>query len=87
VTESRARRDGPTLAGPTPTLGPGSTGEDVRRVQRTLNAASARHRLPVSGTLDTGTQAALVAWQSKNGIAANGVVGPDSWAALQAGNR
>jgi peptidoglycan hydrolase-like protein with peptidoglycan-binding domain len=74
-------------AGPTPTLGPGATGEDVRRVQRALNAASARHRLPISGSLDAGTQAALVAWQSKNGLAATGVVGPDSWAALQAGNR
>jgi peptidoglycan hydrolase-like protein with peptidoglycan-binding domain len=74
-------------AGPTPTLSPGATGEDVRRVQRTLNAASARHRLRISGTLDAATQAALVSWQSKNGIAANGVVGPDSWAALQAGNR
>ena len=29
----------------------------------------------------------MVAWQNKNGIAENGVVGPASWAALQAGNR
>ena len=74
-------------AGPTPTLSLGSTGEDVRRLQRALNAASARHKLPVSGTLDAGTQAALIAWQSRNAITENGVVGPASWAALQAGNR
>ena len=29
----------------------------------------------------------MVAWQAKNGIAEDGVVGPGSWAALQAGNR
>ena len=74
-------------AGPTPVLNLGSSGEDVRRVQRALNAVTAKHKLPISGTLDPVTQAALVAWQGKNGIAENGVVGPASWAALQAGNR
>ena len=74
-------------AGPTPVLNLGSSGEDVRRVQRALNAASAKYKLPISGTLDTVTQAAVIAWQAKNGIAENGVVGPASWAALQAGNR
>ena len=74
-------------AGPTTVLNLGSSGEDVRRVQRALNAASARYKLPISGTLDAVTQAAVIAWQAKNGIAENGVVGPASWAALQAGNR
>jgi hypothetical protein len=74
-------------AGPTPVLNLGSNGEDVRRVQRALNAASPKYKLPVSGNLDAVTQAAVLAWQTKNGIPANGVVGPDSWAALQAGNR
>ncbi len=74
-------------AGPATVLNLGSSGEDVRRVQRALNAASAKYKLPISGTLDPVTQAAVVAWQSKNGIAENGVVGPASWAALQAGNR
>jgi hypothetical protein len=74
-------------AGPTPALNLGSSGEDVRRVQRALNAASAKYKLPISGILDTATQAAVIAWQTKNGIAENGVVGPASWAALQAGNR
>ena len=63
-------------AGPTPVLNLGSSGEDVRRVQRALNAASAQYKLPISGTLDPVTQAAVVAWQAKNGIAENGVVGP-----------
>jgi hypothetical protein len=74
-------------AGPTRVLNLGSNGEDVRRVQRALNAASPKYKLPVSGSLDAVTQAAVLSWQTKNGIPANGVVGPDSWAALQAGNR
>ena len=74
-------------AGPATVLNLGSTGEDVRRLQRALNAASARSKLPITGILDTATQARLIAWQAKNGIAENGVVGPASWAALQAGNR
>ena len=74
-------------AGPTPVLNLGSSGDDVRRLQRALNAASAKYKLPITGTLDPATQAAVIAWQSKNGIAENGVVGPGSWAALQAGNR
>lgn len=74
-------------AGPTTVLNLGSSGEDVRRVQRTLNAASPKHALPISGSYDAVTQAAVAAWQAKNGITENGVVGPASWAALQAGNR
>ena len=46
-------------AGPTPVLNLGSSGEDVRRVQRALNAASAKYELPISGTLDAATQAAV----------------------------
>ena len=73
--------------GATPVLNLGSTGEDVRRVQRALDAASPKLRLPVNGLYDTATQAAVAAWQGKNGLPATGVVGPESWAALQAGNR
>ncbi len=74
-------------AGPTTVLNLGSSGEDVRRAQRALNAASPKHALAINGIYDSVTQAAVVAWQTKNGIAENGVVGPASWAALQAGNR
>jgi peptidoglycan hydrolase-like protein with peptidoglycan-binding domain len=74
-------------AGPTPVLNLGSTGEDVRRVQRALNAASPHLKLTINGIYDTATQAAVLAWQTKNTIAENGVVGPASWAALQAGRR
>jgi peptidoglycan hydrolase-like protein with peptidoglycan-binding domain len=65
----------------------GSSGEDVRRVQRALNAASPKNKLPITGSYDPTTQAAMAAWQAKNGIAENGVVGPASWAGLQSGNR
>jgi len=74
-------------AGATPVLNLGSSGEDVSRVQRALNAASGKFALPISGTYDATTQAAVRAWQAKNGIAEDGVVGPASWAELQAGNR
>jgi peptidoglycan hydrolase-like protein with peptidoglycan-binding domain len=74
-------------AGTTPVLNLGSSGEDVRRVQRALNAASPKYKLPITGSYDPATQAAVRAWQAKNGIAEDGVVGAASWAALQAGNR
>jgi hypothetical protein len=74
-------------AGPTPVLNLGSAGEDVRRVQRALNAASPKTKLAVSGSYDTATQAAVLAWQAKHGIGENGVFGAASWAALQAGRR
>ena len=74
-------------AGATPTLGAGATGDDVRRLQRTMNAASPKYGLPVNGTYDAATSAAVTAWQTKNGIAANGIVGADSWALLQKGKR
>ena len=74
-------------AGPTPVLNLGSTGEDVRRVQRALNAASPKSKLAVTGTYDQQTQPAVAVWQAKHGIAENGVFGAGSWAALQAGKR
>ena len=74
-------------AGPTPALNLGSTGEDVRRVQRALNAASPKSRLTVTGSYDAPTQAVVVAWQTKHAIAESGAFGPGSWAALQAGRR
>ena len=62
-------------AGPATVLKLGSSGEDVRRVQRALNAASPRAQLAISGSYDAATQAAVMRWQAKNGIAENGVVG------------
>ena len=74
-------------AGPTPALNLGSTGEDVRRVQRALNASSPKTKLTVTGSYDTATRAAVLGWQAKHGIGENGVFGSASWAALQAGKR
>ncbi len=74
-------------AGPTPVLNLGSSGEDVRRVQRALNAASAKYELPISGTSTPSTQAAVrrLAGQERHRGERRGR--PGSWAALQAGNR
>jgi hypothetical protein len=74
-------------AGPTPALNLGSTGEDVRRVQRALNASSPKTKLTVTGSYDTATRAAVLGWQAKHRIGENGVFGSASWAALQAGKR
>jgi peptidoglycan hydrolase-like protein with peptidoglycan-binding domain len=56
-------------------------------VQRALNAGSPKAKLAVSGSYDSATQAVVLAWQAKHGIAENGVFGAGSWAALQAGKR
>ena len=55
------------IDGTTPVLKYGSAGEGVRRLQRTLNAASSKAGLVVSGVFNTATDAALRAWQTQGG--------------------
>ncbi len=74
-------------AGTSPVLKFGSAGEDVRRVQRALNAASATLELPVSGTYSRATEAAVKAWQDDVDHTANGIVVAKSWKALRRGRR
>jgi peptidoglycan hydrolase-like protein with peptidoglycan-binding domain len=74
-------------SGDTPVVKYGSYGEAVYRVQRALDASSKNVAVPVTGTFDTATDAALRAWQTKNGLEVSGVAGTESWAQLQAGNR
>jgi len=74
-------------AGTSPVLKFGSAGEDVRRLQRALKAASATLKLKVSGTYTRGTAAAVKAWQGGVGHARSGIVVPGSWRALRHGKR
>jgi peptidoglycan hydrolase-like protein with peptidoglycan-binding domain len=65
------------------TISLGSTGGDVRRLQRVL----ARHLLwnpfgPITGTFDAGLETAVKNFQSSQGLTPDGIVGPATWAAL-----
>lgn len=61
----------------------GSTGDDVKRLQRVL----ARHLMwnpfgPITGTFDSGLEAAVKSFQQSNGLTVDGIVGPQTWSAL-----
>jgi peptidoglycan hydrolase-like protein with peptidoglycan-binding domain len=65
------------------TIGPGSTGDDVKRLQRVL----ARHLLwnpfgPITGVFDASLETSVKAFQQSNGLAVDGIVGPATWAKL-----
>ncbi|GAB3434292.1 peptidoglycan-binding protein [Flindersiella endophytica] len=71
-------------AGPTPTVQQGSTGEAVRRLQRALTAALAR-TVSIDGDFGPLTRQAVIDYQSSRGLGADGIVGAQTWGALQAG--
>jgi hypothetical protein len=73
--------------GPQPVLKFGSTGPAVRRLQRTLNAATHGTRLPITGVFAQLTDSALRGWQISTRRQALGVVNPRTWKALAAGTR
>lgn len=65
------------------TISLGSTGNDVKRLQRVL----ARHLLwspfgPITGTFDAGLETAVKNFQSSHGLTPDGIVGPATWAEL-----
>ena len=71
-------------AGKTSLLKYGASGEKVRRLQRTLNAATS-DRLPVNGVFAARTTAAVKAYQKDRGMAQSGVVTNAVWKRLRAG--
>jgi peptidoglycan hydrolase-like protein with peptidoglycan-binding domain len=75
------------MVGSRPVLKFGSTGPAVRRLQRTLNAATHGTDLPVTGVFAQLTDAALRSWQISQERKALGVVNPSTWTALAAGAR
>ena len=63
----------------------GSTGDDVKRLQRAL----ARQLLwnpfgPITGVFDASLQSAVKDFQQANGLTIDGIVGPSTWAKLPA---
>ncbi len=67
------------------TISLGSTGDDVKRLQRAL----ARQLLwnpfgPITGVFDASLEASVKSFQQANGLTADGVVGPATWAKLPA---
>ena len=68
-----------------PVLGRGSQGDAVVQLQnmlRDLNFAVA-----IDGDFGPGTEVAVTRFQSENGLAADGIVGPQTWAALDAAKK
>ncbi|MER5752839.1 GH25 family lysozyme [Streptomyces sp. NPDC002088] len=63
-----------------PTVQKDTTGQTVKTIQYLLNAHGAA--LTVDGSFGTGTYNAVVSFQSANGLDADGVVGPLTWAEL-----
>lgn len=61
----------------------GSSGDAVGRLQTVLTASG--FPLRVDGTFGAGTEAAVKAFQTRAGLAADGVVGSQTWARLLAG--
>jgi len=58
------------------TVRKGSKGDTVMKVQRALNI------LPVDGNFGSGTEQVVKGWQTKNGLTADGIVGPNTLAKL-----
>jgi peptidoglycan hydrolase-like protein with peptidoglycan-binding domain len=73
--------------GITPVVKYGSYGEAVRRVQRTLDAASRSASVSITGTFDVATDTALRSWQAKHHLEVSGVAGAQTWYALLTGVR
>jgi hypothetical protein len=53
----------------------GSRGQEVKDLQEYLD-------LSADGIFGSGTEAAVKAWQTKNGLTADGIVGPKTWDAM-----
>ena len=65
-----------------PTLRRGSTGNDVRELQRQLNRHGARPQLVVDGNFGPLTDTAVRNFQRAQRITVDGIVGPISWGRL-----
>ncbi|WP_049571747.1 N-acetylmuramoyl-L-alanine amidase [Streptomyces sp. SBT349] len=71
-------------AGAKTSLGPGSSGEAVSRLQRALTAALGRS-VSIDGEFGPLTQQAVTDYQTSRTLGVDGLVGPETWTALQAG--
>lgn len=67
-----------------PILNSGSTGADVRRLQRILVMIKLLDYTKITGVFDPVTVQAVKDFQSSNGLTVDGVAGPQTWHALPA---
>ncbi|NEP91099.1 MAG: peptidoglycan-binding protein [Okeania sp. SIO2C2] len=68
-----------------PTLTLGSTGEDVKYLQTVLNAIVANNSLVVDGIFGNLTKEAVIAFQKRYGLTADGIVGLQTWGLIDTG--
>lgn len=71
-------------AGTKPVLQEGSSGADVKRLQRSLTAALGR-TVGIDGSFGPSTAQAARDFQSSRSLTVDGIVGSATWTALQAG--
>lgn len=64
-----------------PTLRKGATGDDVRYLQTRLGAHG--HKVAVDGQFGPRTEQSVKAFQKKKALTVDGVVGPQTWPALE----
>jgi peptidoglycan hydrolase-like protein with peptidoglycan-binding domain len=63
----------------------GSTGDDVKRLQRVLARQLVWNPFgPITGVFDATLETSVKSFQQANGLTADGVVGPSTWAKLPA---
>ena len=67
-----------------PTLSIGSTGRDVRRLQRVFVMMKTLGAGNITGTFDSTTEQAVKDFQQGAGLTVDGIVGPATWQALPA---
>jgi len=67
-----------------PTIGPGASGDAVRRAQRALRRTP-NLSVAVDGVFGPVTEAAVKEFQEGAGLTVDGIVGPATWAALPSG--
>lgn len=63
----------------------GAASEAVRRLQRTLNAASKAEKLAITGVYESTTTAAVKRYQKRRGLTQTGVTTAALWTSLQSG--
>ena len=67
-----------------PTISIGSTGRDVRRLQRIFVMTKVLVAANITGTFDSTTEQAVEDFQQGAGLTVDGIVGPNTWQALPA---
>jgi peptidoglycan hydrolase-like protein with peptidoglycan-binding domain len=67
-----------------PTIGPGATGDVVRRLQRALRRTPDLE-IPVDGVFSPKLEATVKSFQKDSGLVVDGIVGPLTWNALPDG--